>query len=88
MEAVHKGMIVAQNNNSGWLREIGNVKKTLLDYKNMLEGALLKVEEMERRGLVGNDLLDSMELAVRPEETELSLQLANCVVDCEDVDHQ
>lgn len=88
LEAVHKGMIVAQNNNSGWLREIGNVKKTLLDCKNMLEGALLKVEEMERRGLVGNDLLDSMELAVRPEETELSLQLANSVVDCEDVDHQ
>lgn len=88
LEAVHKGMIVAQNNNSGWLREIGNVKKTLLDCKKLLDGALLKVEEMEQRGVIGNDMLNSMELAVRPEEMELSQHLANSVTDCDDVDHQ
>ena len=84
LEAVHKGMIVAQNNNSGWLRGIGNVKKTLLYCRT----ALLKVEEMEQRGIIGNDMLNSMELAVRPEEMELSQHLANSVTDCDDVDHQ
>lgn len=87
MEAVHKGMIVAQNNNSGWLREVGHVKNLLLDAKNILDGALLKVQELESRGQVGTELFDSMEQAVRPEETEISQILADSVVDCADADH-
>ncbi|XP_055522581.1 uncharacterized protein LOC129716767 [Wyeomyia smithii] len=33
LKAVHKGLIVAQHNNSGWLREIGNVKQVVINAK-------------------------------------------------------
>ncbi|XP_062538730.1 uncharacterized protein LOC134207006 [Armigeres subalbatus] len=88
LEAVHKGLIVAQHNNSGWLREMGNVKRTLIECRKALDGAISMVENLEHRGLVGTELFTSMEQAVRPDEMELSQHLAGSVADCEDLDHQ
>lgn len=88
LQAVHKGMLVAQHNNSGWLRDIGNLNKCLTQCKQLIDGACAKVAEMEQRGNVGYDLFRSMEMATRPEEMELSQHLAEGVADCEDVDHQ
>ena len=88
LEAVHREMIVAQNNNSGWLRDIGNINNLLMDAKQSTEGALSKIHDLANRGLVGAEMFNSMEFAVRPEEMELSQSLASRVTDCEDVDHR
>nr|XP_029716691.1 uncharacterized protein LOC115259996 [Aedes albopictus] len=87
LQAVHRGMAVAQTANSGWAREVNELKTDLDLAVSILQRVSLKVDAMAARAALGSELFEAMESATRPEETELSHQLAARVTDCVDVDH-
>lgn len=87
LQAVHRGMNVANTVNEGHMNDVGEIKKDLSLALSILQGVAQRVDAMEHRASVRAELFNAMETAVRPEESELSITLAARVVDCEDIDH-
>lgn len=87
LQSVHRGMVVARTVNDGWMQKMAGVKKDIEMASTLLNSANRTMEPMMTTGTYGSELFSALETTTRPEETELSTNLANQVVDCEDVDH-
>lgn len=87
LQSVHRGMVVANTINEGWMRGIAEVKQDIALAIKILQGAAQKVEILESKGVFGSEICSVMETTMRPEETELSKNLSADVTDCADIDH-
>nr|XP_029708992.1 uncharacterized protein LOC109425623 [Aedes albopictus] len=87
LQSVHRGMVAAQTNNDAWCRDMDELSKDLNTALNILHGIQRKMENLSARGSNSSELFAAMESATRPEESNFSLQIAERVTDCEDVDH-
>ncbi|XP_062550684.1 uncharacterized protein LOC134215537 [Armigeres subalbatus] len=88
LQAVHRGMTVAQTANDGWSREVNELKKDISLTLSVLQKVSHRVDAMVARATVGSELFEAMGSAMQPEEAELSHLLAAKVTDCADTDHQ
>lgn len=87
LQSVHRGMVVARTVNDGWMQKIAGVKKDVEMALKVLNSANREIEAIMATGTYGSELFSALETTTRPEETQLSTNLANQVTDCEDVDH-
>ncbi|XP_055589267.1 uncharacterized protein LOC129741550 [Uranotaenia lowii] len=87
LQSVHRGMVVANTINEGWMRGITEIKGELAMASKLLQSAISKMEALELRGQYGSELCTAMESTTRPEETEISGILSERVTDSYDVDH-
>lgn len=87
LQSVHRGMVVANTINEGWMRGIAEIKQDIALANKILQGAAQKVELLESKGTFGSEICSVMETTMRPEETELSRSLSTDVTDCDDIDH-
>ncbi|XP_062704763.1 uncharacterized protein LOC115270471 [Aedes albopictus] len=87
LQSVHRGMVVANTINEGWMKGIADIKQDIALASKILQGVAHKVEVLESRGMFGSEICSAMETTMRPEETELSKTLSADVTDCEDIDH-
>lgn len=87
MQSVHRGMSVAQTVNSGWAREVTELKTDIDLAVSILQRVSQKIDAMMAKATYGSELFEVLESVTQPEETELSHQLAAKVTDCADIDH-
>ncbi|XP_055533090.1 uncharacterized protein LOC129723129 isoform X2 [Wyeomyia smithii] len=70
LQAVHRGMVVANTINEGWMQGIADVKSDLRLACEILQNAIQKVEAMQSRGLYGTEICSTLETAMRPESRD------------------
>ncbi|XP_021709546.1 uncharacterized protein LOC110679385 [Aedes aegypti] len=87
LQSVHRGMSVAQTVNSGWAREVTELKTDIDLAVSILLRVSQKIDAMMAKATYGSELFEVLESVTQPEETELSHQLAAKVTDCADIDH-
>ncbi|KXJ76763.1 hypothetical protein RP20_CCG009034 [Aedes albopictus] len=84
LQSAHRGLAVAHTVNDSWMRELMELKSDLDRAFDLIQSVRQRVAA---RGTTSTQIFAAMEDAVRPEESELSRELAEKVTDCQDVDH-
>ncbi|XP_062716584.1 uncharacterized protein LOC115269875 [Aedes albopictus] len=87
LQSAHRGLAVAHTVNDSWMRELMELKSDLDRAFDLIQSVRQRVNLMAARGTTSTQIFAAMEDAVRPEESELSRELAEKVTDCQDVDH-
>ncbi|XP_062560010.1 uncharacterized protein LOC134224615 isoform X1 [Armigeres subalbatus] len=87
LQTAHRSMLAAQTNNDAWNRDMADLTNDLNKALNILQGMKQKMESMSTRGSITAELFTAMESVTRPEESNLSREIADRVTECEDVDH-
>lgn len=87
LQAMHRGMVVANVVNDGWTKEAAELERDVSLALNILQGVSNRLSALRAKGAAESGLLDAMESALQPEESELSRNLSSRVTDCEDTDH-